>query len=302
MKTPSTFLAAVLALVALGLGTLAWQQHRELIQLRARALDTGDRAVLQKRIWDAEKRAKESEARALAARTEPAEAANEPEAAVGGGAKSIPPPAIGKKGPSQQEILAFLSNPDVQLTLAKKFREQVDARYGALLKNLNLTGPQQAQLREFLIERQGAVIDVAAALLASGAKPKDKDMNVLVATSQEETDRKMQAAFGADVYAKFQAYENAQIFRGGITDLQKGLARVNAPLDAAQAEKFTNSISALAQSSFTPEQQQALRAMTSMEQSRQTLKQAEQLYKDQQNPPKPEKPGKADKPIKMPGK
>lgn len=302
MKTPSTLLAAIFALVALGLGTLAWRQHSELIQLRAKALESGDRAVLQKRIWDAEKRAKESEARALAARSEPDETTNEPEAAAGVGAKSPPPAAVGKKEPSQKEILAFLSNPDVQLALAKKFREQVDARYGPLLKNLNLTGPQQAQLREFLIERQGAVIDVAAALLASGTKPKEKDMNALVATSQEETDRKLQAAFGADVYAKFQAYENAQIFRGGITDLQKGLARVNAPLNAAQAEKFTNSISALAQSSFTPEQQQALRAMTSMEQSRQTLKQAEQLYKDQQNPPKPEKPGKADKPIKKPGK
>ncbi len=291
MTPPSTLLASVFALVALGLGTVAWRQHHELIQLRATALDAGDRAALQKRIRDAEKRAKDSEARALAARSEAIDA--EPDAGNPGAApKSTAPTAAGKKGPSQQEILAFLSNPDTQLVLAKKFREQVDARYGSLLKSLNLSVPEQARLRELLIERQGAVIDVAAALLSSGNKPKDKDMQALVAVSQDETDRKLQAAFGPDVYNKFQAYENAQLFRGATTDLKKGLARVNTPLDAAQAEKFTAGISLLAQSSFTAEQQQALRAITRMEQSRQTLKQVEQIYKDRENPPKPEQPRK----------
>jgi hypothetical protein len=292
MKTPSTLLAAVFALVALGLGTLAWRQHGELIQLRAKALDSGDRAVLQKRIWDAEKRAKDSEARALAARSSEAPETGPDAGNPGDAPKAATPTPGAKKGPSQQEILAFLTNPEIQLALAKKFREQVDTRYGALLKSLNLPGPEQARLRELLIERQGAVIDVAAALLASGAKPKDKDINALVSVSQDETDRKLQAAFGPEVYTQFQAYENAQLFRGATTNLQNGLERLNAPLDAAQAEKFTAGISLLAQNSFTPEQQQALRAITRMEQSRQTLKQVEQIYKDQQNPTKPEKPGK----------
>lgn len=287
MKTTSTLLAAVFAFVALGLGALAWRQHQELIRLRATALTAGDRATLQKRVWEAEKRAKDSEARALAARGE-APAADAGPGPAGDPAKPAAPAAVGKKGPSQQEILAFLTNPEIQLVLAKTFRDQVDARYGTLLKSLNLPGPEQARLRGLLIERQGAVIDVAAALLASGGKPKDKDMHALVAVAQDETDRKLQAAFGPEVYNRFQAYENAQIFRGGITDLQKGLARVNTPLDAAQAEKFTTSISQLAQSSFTAEQQQSLRAITRMEQSRQTLKQVEQIYKDQQNPPKPD--------------
>jgi hypothetical protein len=291
MKTPSTLLAAVFALIALGLGAVAWRQHRELIQLRATAMDTGDRAALQKRIWDAEKRAKDSEARALAARGETTDTELDP-GKPGDAPKAAKPPAAGKKGPSQQEILAFLTHPDRQLVLANKFREQVDARYGSLLKSLNLSGPDQARLRELLIERQGAVIDVAAALLASGSKPKDKDMHALVAVSQDETDRKLQATFGPELYNKFQAYENAQLFRGATTDLQKGLARVNVPLDPAQAEKFTAGMSTLAQSSLTAEQQQALRAITRMEQSRQTLKQVEQIYKDQENPPKPEKPGK----------
>jgi Tfp pilus assembly protein PilN len=39
-------------------------------------------------------------------------------------------------------------------------------------------------------------------------------------------------------------------------------------------------------------QQQALRSITQMEQTKQTLKQVEQLYKDRLNPPKLNKPAK----------
>jgi hypothetical protein len=300
MKTPFVLLTALLAGTVLFLGTLAWRQHSELIRLRAAALDHRDRAALQKRIWDAEKRAQLSEARDLAAQPAATETTADPtEPAAKASLKNLPP--ADKKGPTPQEILAFLSNPEMQLKLATKFREQVDARYGTLFKNLNLSGPQQAQLRELLIERQGAVIDVAAAMLAAGGKLKEKDLQTLVAGAQDETDRKLQATFGPAVFTQFQTYENAQLFRGATSDLQKNLARSNVPLNASQAEQFTMSVSTLAQINFTPDQQKALLALNRAEQSKQTIRQVEQLYKEETNPPKPAKPNKADKPAKRPG-
>jgi hypothetical protein len=300
MKTPFVLLTALLAGTVLFLGTIAWRQHNELIRLRAAALDQGDRAALQKRIRDAEKRAQLSEARALAAQPANTETTAEPtDPAATAQLKNLPP--ADKKGPTPQEILAFLSNPEMQLKLATKFREQVDARYGTLFKNLNLSGPQQAQLRELLIERQGAVIDVAAAMLAAGGKLKEKDLQTLVAGAQDETDRKLQATFGPAVFTQFQTYENAQLFRGATSDLQKNLARSNVPLNASQAEQFTLSVSTLAQINFTPDQQKALLALNRAEQSKQTIRQVEQLYKEETNPPKPAKPNKADKPAKRPG-
>jgi hypothetical protein len=300
MKTPFVLLTALLAGTVLFLGTIAWRQHSELIRLRAAALDQGDRAALQKRIRDAEKRAQLSEARALAAQPANTETTAEPtDPAATAQLKNLPP--ADKKGPTPQEILAFLSNPEMQLKLATKFREQVDARYGTLFKNLNLSGPQQAQMRELLIERQGAVIDVAAAMLAAGGKLKEKDLQTLVAGAQDETDRKLQATFGPAVFTQFQTYENAQLFRGATSDLQKNLARSNVPLNASQAEQFTLSVSTLAQINFTPDQQKALLALNRAEQSKQTIRQVEQLYKEETNPPKPAKPNKADKPAKRPG-
>jgi hypothetical protein len=290
MKSPLAITAAIFALAALGLGNLAWRQHQELLRLRVTALDSGERAALQKRVWEAEKRARDGEARALLAREE------QPESGIAnanpGDTQKTGKATAGKKGPSQLAILAFLSSPDTQLALANKFREQVDARYGPLLKSLNLTPEQQTRLRSLLIERQGAVIDVAAALLAAGEKPKGKDLQLLVTEAQGETDRKLQSALGVEVYAQFQAYENTQLFRGATTDLQRGLARVEAPLSDAQAEKFATGMSQLAQSSLSPAQQQALQAITRMDQSRETLKQVEQLYKDRQTPPKLAKPDK----------
>ena len=300
MKTPFVLLTALLAGTVLFLGTIAWRQHSELIRLRAAALDQGDRAALQKRIRDAEKRAQLSEARALAAQPANTETTAEPtDPAATAQLKNLPP--ADKKGPSPQEILAFLSNPEMQLKLATKFREQVDARYSTLFKNLNLSGPQQAQMRELLIERQGAVIDVAAAMLAAGGKLKEKDLQTLVAGAQDETDRTLQATFGPAVFTQFQTYENAQLFRGATSDLQKNLARSNVPLNASQAEQFTMSVSTLAQINFTPDQQKALLALNRAEQSKQTIRQVEQLYKEETNPPKPAKPNKADKPAKRPG-
>ena len=111
----------------------------------------------------------------------------------------------------------------------------------------------------------------------------------------------MQATFGPAVFTQFQTYENAQLFRGATSDLQKNLARSNVPLNASQAEQFTMSVSTLAQINFTPDQQKALLALNRAEQSKQTIRQVEQLYKEETNPPKPAKPNKADKPAKRPG-
>ena len=101
MKTPFVLLTALLAGTVLFLGTIAWRQHSELIRLRAAALDQGDRAALQKRIRDAEKRAQLSEARALAAQPANTETTSEPtDPAATAQLKNLPP--ADKKGPSPQ--------------------------------------------------------------------------------------------------------------------------------------------------------------------------------------------------------
>ena len=293
MKSPISLPAILSTLAAISLGWLAWQQHADLVQLRATALAGDDRAVLQKRLWDSEKRARDLEARLLAAETPRPVAKtgdeNAPEASA-----PRPSPTPEKATPSKLELMAFLNNPETLRALNVKFREQVETRYAGLFKTLNLPAAQLNQLKELLLERQGAAVDVAAAAVGQGLKPNQDELRQLVGSAQAETDRKLEAALGPAGYAQFQAYENAQLFRGATTNLQQGLTRVSAPLSDEQAEQFTTGIATLAQNSFTPVQQQALRQLTQLQQTRDALQQAERLFKDQQSPPA--------KPVKKPGK
>jgi hypothetical protein len=291
MKNPLTLLCV---LAAIALGVVAWRQHLELIELRALQLGAATTAAAGAGSAD---RAASTSARVESTAGDAADAlASEenPNTAKGkaGGDKPAKPAVKAKKDPSKAEILAFLGEPETQRILAQKLREQVDTRFGTFFKNLNLSEAQLPQLRALLIEREGASIDVAAAALAEGLKPKPEEMLKMVNAAQAETDRKLVLALGAEGYKQFQLYETAHLFRGATADLQRSLIRVAAPLDPKQAENFTTGLAALAAGQFTPLQQQALRSVTQMEQTRQTLKQVEQLYKDRQNPPKPAKPAK----------
>lgn len=283
MKTPLILIATVSALAALGLGGWSWHQHQELSRLRAAALTNDERATLQKRIWDAEKRSRDLETRVLAAETAARPGTEAARAAPEAGPRLAT--ALSKAGPSIPEMMAFFNNPETLRALNLKFREQVDTRYAALFKTLNLAPTQLTQFKDLLLERQAAAVDVAAAALSQGLKPNTDELRQLVGGAQAETDRKLAAMLGTSVYAQFEAYENAQLFRGATTNLQTGLTRVSAPLTDEQAEQFTTGIATLAQSSFSPAQQQALHQLTQLQQSRDALQQVEQLYRDSRKPP-----------------
>ena len=62
MNTPKNYLIGFLLLTTLGAGVLAWQQYEKLAVLRTACFTSAERADLQKRLWDSEKRRHELEA------------------------------------------------------------------------------------------------------------------------------------------------------------------------------------------------------------------------------------------------
>ncbi len=56
MRSGKNYLILVLALTTVTTAAIAWREYRELIVLRAAALNNDERADLQKRVWAAEKR------------------------------------------------------------------------------------------------------------------------------------------------------------------------------------------------------------------------------------------------------
>jgi predicted nucleic acid-binding Zn-ribbon protein len=77
VKSSKTYLLVILACTTIGGAAYAWKQYQELIQLRAAALGTDERSDLQKRLWAAEKRAKDLADQLAAARTRGEEASDE---------------------------------------------------------------------------------------------------------------------------------------------------------------------------------------------------------------------------------
>jgi hypothetical protein len=291
LKYVAPTLATIFALAALGLGRLAWQRQAELNRLKADTFGADERAAAQKRIWELEKRSRELEARLGG--TPASQVADKSSTEPGRSSDPVAgSPGANKGTPSKQQILAFLNNPETQRTLNAKFREQVETRYSTLFKALNLSSAQLAQLKDLLVERQSAAVDVTAAAIEQGMKPDQDVWQELVTNAQTDTDRKLEAALSPADYAQFQNYESAQIFRGATTDLQRGLTRISTPLTDDQSEQFTQGIASLVQSNFSPGQQQALRQLNQLQQTRQSLQQVEQTYKEQQAPAaKPEGKG-----------
>ena len=187
------------ALLAIALGVLAWRQHLELIELRALKDDftttsETDRATKERDAFASDQ---------IKVAGDTLSASDQGEKAVAPTVKPDAPKravAVAKpqKGPTKNEILAFLNEPETQRALAQKFREQVDARFGVFFKNLNLPEAQLPQLRALLIEREGAAVDVSAAALAAGLKPKQEEMLKMVNAAQAETDRKLALALGPE--------------------------------------------------------------------------------------------------------
>ena len=168
MKSPKNLVIALLVLTTIGGATVAWRQYQELIGLRAGALSKDERADLQARLWKAEQRAKEL-AEQLAARRNTAVAdadaseAGENSPAETNNRRGRRGPGGGPGGPGGlTNLMAVMERPEVQKLMAIQQKGQLDSRYAALFKNLNLSPEQLDKFKTLLVERQTAMQDVVA--------------------------------------------------------------------------------------------------------------------------------------------
>ena len=124
--------------------------------------------------------------------------------------------------------------------LAEKLREQVDARYAALFKNLNLTPEQLEKFKNLLVEKQTALADVLAAARAQGIDPRTdpQEFRKLVADTQAEVDTNIKAALGDAGFAQYQQYQQTLPQRNAVTQLEQSLSYTSTPLTSAQAEQM----------------------------------------------------------------
>lgn len=239
----------VLALATLGGGVLAWRQYRELSTLRAAALDSSERADLQKRIWDLEKGNRELSDQLAALRSEMAE--DEESAPAPAPAQSGERPAgdaprersRGGRGNNSAQQLALrelMAKPEVQAALDLQRKLGVEQRYATLFKNLNLTPDQAEKLKGLLAERQNTLQDILTVGRDQGVNPRSdpEGFRKLITEAQNEINQSIKSIIGEAGFTQMQTYEQTLPQRSLVNDLQQRLSYTSTPLNSTQAEQL----------------------------------------------------------------
>ena len=254
MNSPKTYALLILALTTLGGAGLAWQQYQELVELRAAALNKDERSDLQKRLADLEKRNKELQDELAAAQDDSGDNSGDMTATAGGqsgagGNQNGRPGRGGRGGANAQQQAAFralMATPEVQALMAVQAKARLEATYGALFKNLNLSSEQVDKVTGLLAERQSTMQDVFAAARDQGINPRTDPaaFQKLVAAAQAPINDGLKTALGDAGYSQLQNYDQTMPERNVVNQLQQRLAASDTPLTSAQSEQLVQILAA----------------------------------------------------------
>ena len=246
----STLLVVLLTCTTIGGAAYAWKQYQELISLRAAALGTDERSDLQKRLWAAEKRAKDLADQLAAKRDstggDEAMAAGEDGAAPGERGNRTDRRTRGPGGPGGlANALSTFQKPEVQRAIAVTQRGQLDARYAALFKSLNLSPAQLDKFKNLLVERQTSAMDVFTAAREQGINPRDdpEGFRTLLASTQADIDASIKASIGEEGFKQYKNFEQTVSQRATTDQLSQRLSYTATPLTAAQSASMVQILS-----------------------------------------------------------
>jgi hypothetical protein len=231
MSSYKNLLLIVLGLVALGLSTLAWKQHLELVALRTAALTNGSRAEWQKRALAAQKRAKDLD-------LPPGPTPQSRSAAV-----SQPltgPTAANSGGGMVTSFMSLMDRPEMAQLMAIQQKGQIDARFAALFKKLGLPSDKLAQFRALLADKLSAPTDVLAAAGPQGVDPvrNPQEFTKLIQDTQSELDERIKSLLPPGGFAQYQNYLQTEPQRAVVTQLQQSLSYSDTQISPAQADQL----------------------------------------------------------------
>jgi hypothetical protein len=250
MRSVKNYVIFVLAITTLGAGYLAWSQHRELSALRGATPGDPERAAARRKAWSASSSAPAAADKPAA---KPADA-NAPGAADG--------PRRGDRAFNQ--VMQVLDNPDYQTLMNLTQKGMLDGRYAALFKQLKLTPQQLEQFKEYLVEKQTAVMDVLAAARAQGLDPrKDGEaIGTMMKATQQEIDANIRTALGDTAFDAYQNYERTLPTRNVIDQLETRLSYTGTPMTEAQSQEMVRILAETGEAGRVPNMRMATPAVS----------------------------------------
>lgn len=133
-----------------------------------------------------------------------------------------------------------LESPEMRRLMAVEQKGRLDNRYAALFKSLKLPPERLDKLKQLLVDKQSAPMDVFAEARAQGMVGPESRAQIqeLLQSTNQEIDDSIHTALGDAAYSQYQRYEQTQSQRGLVDQLSSRLSYTDAPLSASQAEQL----------------------------------------------------------------
>ena len=238
MRSLRPYLIALLALSTVALGGLSWQQYQEIIRLRAAALDSD---VAAKALQAQLKHPKPLEAQA---KEVSADEVKKPEATEDD--PNQPGDRRGRRDERFAAMRAVMASPEFQKAMALQSQAQIEGRFAALFKKLNLPPEALEKFKSLLAEKQNAVRDAMEVAREQGLNGRDNRDQIrdVIKQTQAELDDSIRNSIGDAAYSQYQQYEQTQPQRTTASQLTNRLSYTQTPLTDTQYEQLVQTLAA----------------------------------------------------------
>jgi hypothetical protein len=237
LTSPKNLVVALLALATLSLGVVAWQQQSRTSDAAITGATNNDELL--KQLASAQRQIADLEARLAAFQASaPMVDSTHTESALPENVERRPAERPGADNNRRSEMAALLNDPEVVKLMTAQQKTQLDGRYAALFKQLNLSPAQIDTLKNLLMEKQNAQRDVMMAARDTGLNPRENrdELRKLVEQSNAETDAEILAMLGQEKFNQYKTYEVTGSQRALVEQIGRSLSYSSTPLTEAQSQ------------------------------------------------------------------
>jgi hypothetical protein len=147
-----------------------------------------------------------------------------------------------RRGPGNfgARMTELMKDPEFANAMRLRQRADLDRRYAGLFKELNLPADKLDALKDLMIERQTAAMDVFATAQSQGLNPREnrEELRQLVQSTQSEVDASIKATLGDAAYARYENYNTTQPQRATVNRISESLSYSSTPLNSSQSQQL----------------------------------------------------------------
>ncbi len=226
-------LTGCLALVALSLGVVVWQQHGALQLARAQVLRplSTDTAVGPRALTTG---VAVAGVRPLARPTVgPRVMLEDDESLFAPGAKNK-----NVSMPKTGALARLMGDPKFVRALSVHQEGTLDGRYAELFRRLNLSPEELVHFKRLLVEKDSVALDVVAVSQEATEPLPPRIMEASIRAAQAQVDDAIRASLGNDRYALYAEFVGSLPQRAMVARLEQRLSYTGSPLQPAQTESL----------------------------------------------------------------